>query len=123
MTPTQNTPTPGLVAYEQNATVTAVATGAVQNLNPNEYATEAGAEFVRDWLNNDPRTSPNGPFAVSSTDQSTPEFTYNVLLRQIDGPNDTQFDAGLWYGAIQNGGADLDGAIAELIVDTTAVQQ
>jgi hypothetical protein len=115
------TPTPGLVAYEANPTVTNSNTGAVQNLNPNEYATEAGADFVRDWLNSDPRTSPSGPFTVLPVPQSAEPWVYSVPLRQIAAPNGAQFNAGLWYGLIQEGGADLDQPIAELVADAAQV--
>jgi hypothetical protein len=116
MTPTP-TPAPGPVPYEANPTVTNEETGAVQHLNATEYATEACCQFVANWLNSDPRTAPSGPFKVVSTNESVFPWAYSIPLRQIEAPNGVTFDAGLWYNAIQNGGADLDAPIAELVAD------
>ena len=114
-------PVPGLVAYEANPIITNSNTGKVTNLNPLEYATEAGAEFVQQWLSSDSRTAPSGPFTITSVDQSIPPNVYSVPLRQIQTPNGAQFNAGLWYGLIQEGGADLDQPIAELVQNAAQV--
>lgn len=113
------TPTPGLVAYEPNPTITNDETGEVRPLAENQYATQACCEFVIDWLTNDPRTAPAGPFRITSVDQSVKPWTYSVPLRQIATPNGATFDAGLWYFYIQEGGVDLNTPIAELITDAS----
>lgn len=118
---TPQTPTPGLVAYEANPTVTNTETGEVRPLAANQYATQACCDFVVNWLTNEPRTAPSGPFSVSSTDQSDGIDTYSVPLRQIVLPNGATEDAGLWYFYIQEGGADLNQPITELVTNAAQV--
>lgn len=117
MTPTNTTPAPGLMAYEQNATVTNEETGEVRPLNAEEYPTQACCDFVLAWLKNDPRTSPAGPFEITSENESLFPWKYSVPFREISTTNGTAVDPGLWYAAIQTAGADLDQPIRELIGD------
>lgn len=112
-------PTPGLVAYEANPTATNEETGVVQTLNPHEYPTEACCEFVKHWLENDSRTSPVGPFTITSEDESEHPWKYSVLFREIVTTNRTEIDPGLWYQAIQIGEQDVAPIVAELVTDAT----
>lgn len=99
---TKTTPTPALVAYEANPTATNTETGAVETLNPREYATGAACDAVVAFLKSDPRTSAWGPFSVVSVDQSGFPWQYSVPCRQVAIGNGTEFDGALWYEAIAN---------------------
>jgi hypothetical protein len=99
-TMTPQAPAPGLVAYEPNPTVTNVNSGAVQTLNPQEYATKVGALAVIGWLSKDPRTSAWGPFTLVEVNQSNPWWKYSCPLRQIQIGCGMQFDAALWYSGL-----------------------
>jgi hypothetical protein len=112
---TQPIPTPGLVAYEANPTVTNVNAGTSQNLNPKEYATVAGAMAVVKFLSTDPRTAAFGPFTVVSDDQSNPWWKYSVPVRSVQIGIGAQFNAALWYAALAGGNASLiQGLIDEM---------
>jgi hypothetical protein len=112
-------PTPGLVAYELSATVTNEETGEVKALNAKEYPTQACCEFVKQWLENDPRTSPVGPFTITSENESAFPWRYSVPFREIVTTNNTSVDPGLWYALIQQGGPNLNQPIKELVGDAT----
>lgn len=116
---TPQTPAPGLVAYELTATVTNEETGEVKALNAKEYPTQACCEFVKQWLESDPRTSGSGPFTITSENESAFPWRYSVPFREISLQNGTAVDPGLWYGLIQQGGADLDQPIKELVGDAS----
>jgi hypothetical protein len=108
-------PTPGLVAYEPNPTVTNVNAGTSQPLNPQEYATRAGALAVIGFLSTDERTAAWGPFTLTETDQSNPWWKYSCPLRQIRIGCGDQFDAALWYSTLaQKSPALTQSAIDEM---------
>lgn len=107
----------GLVVYEANPTQTNEETGEVRPLNPKEYPTQACCDFVKAWLEANPLTRASGPFTITSEDESVFPWKYSILFREIETPNGTEVDPGLWYGLIQIGGADLDQPIRELVGD------